>query len=234
MGKADLHIHTTASDGLLDPCDVVEYAATETDLTVIAIADHDTLEGAWKAWHWLQAHPSLRLELLWGVEVTTAWFRHLLCYWPGRPPARLPRRLTSLPVAVAAMRETGAICVAAHPTNPFSIRRRDLAALDAQGLGLTALEACSPALGRWRERRLRALARRFGLGIVGGSDSHGLLATIGAAHTCFAGSSRADLIAALQARTTDAGWGSVHVRTPLSILLRQFLRSWVEKPGLLQ
>lgn len=232
MGKADLHIHTTASDGLLGPQEVVEYAATCTDLSVIAIADHDTLEGAWKAWHWLQAHPRLRVELLWGVELTTAWFKHLLCYWPDRPPRRLPRRFQSPTRVLAEMMETGAICVAAHPTNPVSFTPRDLAIL--AGRGLTALEACNPVLGRRREGRLRVLAGRLGLGVLGGSDTHGLLQTIGATYTCFPGSSRDNLVAALLARTTDARWSGVAIRAPLATHVRQFLRSWILKPGLLQ
>lgn len=42
--KADLHIHTTASDGLLTPEQVVQ-AAHEQGIDVIAITDHDTVEG---------------------------------------------------------------------------------------------------------------------------------------------------------------------------------------------
>ena len=45
MNKADIHIHTTYSDGLMTPEEAVEYAATETELCVIAITDHDTIAG---------------------------------------------------------------------------------------------------------------------------------------------------------------------------------------------
>jgi predicted metal-dependent phosphoesterase TrpH len=44
--KADLHIHTRHSDGLASVPDVLEYASTRTDLRVVAITDHNTLEGA--------------------------------------------------------------------------------------------------------------------------------------------------------------------------------------------
>jgi len=234
MGKADLHIHTTASDSLLDPRDVVEYAASETDLDVIAITDHDTLEGAWQAWRWLQAHPSVRLQLLWGVEMTGAWFRHLLFYWPGQPPRRLPRRFLPPARLIAELRATGALCVAAHPTNPVSIAEPDLRLLAGLGLAPAGLEACSPALGRRKEARLRALARRYGLAITGGSDTHGLFQTIGAAYTSFPGRSRDDLVRALLAGNTDAGWNALPVHTPLGVLARQFLRAWLIRPGLLQ
>ncbi len=233
MGKADLHIHTTASDGLTDPRDVVEYAATQTDLDVVAIADHDTLDGAWQGWHWLQQHPALRLGLLWGVEITASWFRHLLCYWADCPPRRLPRRFLSPARLIAQMRELGAICVAAHPTNPVSFGGKDLEALGAQGLAPLAMEVCSPVLGRGREGRLRAMARALKLGVVGGSDAHGLPAVIGSAYTYFPGSGREDLVRALQQGTTDAHWAEAPARTPLAVLARQFFRAWIAKPGLL-
>lgn len=42
--SCDLHVHTTASDGLLSPLDVVLYAAAKK-LRAIGIADHDTVAG---------------------------------------------------------------------------------------------------------------------------------------------------------------------------------------------
>lgn len=44
MGKADLHIHTTASDGLCKPVDIIRLAVDQS-LTTIAITDHDTIDG---------------------------------------------------------------------------------------------------------------------------------------------------------------------------------------------
>ncbi|OPY85036.1 MAG: hypothetical protein A4E72_02047 [Syntrophus sp. PtaU1.Bin208] len=40
----DLHCHTTASDGLVSPADIIRMAAKE-GVAIIAIADHDTVEG---------------------------------------------------------------------------------------------------------------------------------------------------------------------------------------------
>jgi len=42
--KADLHVHTTASDGTLTPAEVVSLAASR-GVEVLAIADHDSAEG---------------------------------------------------------------------------------------------------------------------------------------------------------------------------------------------
>lgn len=44
MKKADLHIHTTASDGKYSPCDIVQLAIIK-ELNLISITDHDTIDG---------------------------------------------------------------------------------------------------------------------------------------------------------------------------------------------
>jgi predicted metal-dependent phosphoesterase TrpH len=43
-GRVDLHVHTTASDGKYSPTEVVRRAAG-LGLSVIAIADHDSVDG---------------------------------------------------------------------------------------------------------------------------------------------------------------------------------------------
>lgn len=43
--KPDLHMHTTASDGVLSPLELVEFAA-QRGVTHMAITDHDTFDGA--------------------------------------------------------------------------------------------------------------------------------------------------------------------------------------------
>src|SRR5258708_29512606 len=48
-GRADLHMHTTASDGWPTPHELVDHAARRASLSVIAVTDHDTIEGALRA-----------------------------------------------------------------------------------------------------------------------------------------------------------------------------------------
>ena len=43
--KPDLHMHTTASDGMLSPRELVDFAVSR-GVTIMAITDHDTLDGA--------------------------------------------------------------------------------------------------------------------------------------------------------------------------------------------
>ncbi|MCK4316631.1 MAG: PHP domain-containing protein, partial [Anaerolineae bacterium] len=46
--RVDLHIHSTASDGVFTPSEVV-HKALECELSVIALTDHDTLGGVAEA-----------------------------------------------------------------------------------------------------------------------------------------------------------------------------------------
>lgn len=62
---ADLHVHTTASDGVHSPSTVVSMAA-ETGLAALAIADHDTLGGVGEA---VEAGYRYGLEVLPAIEL---------------------------------------------------------------------------------------------------------------------------------------------------------------------
>ena len=68
MSKVDLHIHSTASDGRLSPAEVVRKSA-EAGLTVIALADHDTVDGIVPALEAAKAFP--RLKVMPCVEIST-------------------------------------------------------------------------------------------------------------------------------------------------------------------
>jgi predicted metal-dependent phosphoesterase TrpH len=62
----DLHLHTTASDGTLEPAALVARAAA-AGLSVIAVTDHDTLAGLAEA---REAADRLGVRLVNGVEIT--------------------------------------------------------------------------------------------------------------------------------------------------------------------
>ena len=68
MPKVDLHIHSTASDGRLSPAEVVGKAA-ELGLTVMAITDHDTVDGIAPALAAANVFP--QLKVIPGVEIST-------------------------------------------------------------------------------------------------------------------------------------------------------------------
>ena len=66
--KLDLHLHSTASDGHFIPEQLVSMAA-DSGLEVIAISDHDSVEGVAPALEAAQQFP--RLKVISGVEVST-------------------------------------------------------------------------------------------------------------------------------------------------------------------
>lgn len=68
MAKIDLHIHTTASDGRYAPFEIVRRAG-ELGLKVVAITDHDTVEGIPDSLEAARNYPALRV--IPGVELST-------------------------------------------------------------------------------------------------------------------------------------------------------------------
>jgi len=80
MGRADLHIHTTASDGVSSPEEVVRLAK-QAGLAAIAITDHDTVAGVREA---REAGDKLGITVVSGVEISTQMQGkdiHLLGYY---------------------------------------------------------------------------------------------------------------------------------------------------------
>jgi len=68
MGKVDLHIHSTASDGRFSSEEIVQRAVA-LGLTVIAIADHDCVDGVVPALRAARDFPELRV--IPNVEIST-------------------------------------------------------------------------------------------------------------------------------------------------------------------
>jgi len=66
MGNIDLHLHTTASDGVMTPSEIVNYAKSR-GLQAIAITDHDTIEGVEEA---LSEGRRAGLEVIPGIEIS--------------------------------------------------------------------------------------------------------------------------------------------------------------------
>jgi predicted metal-dependent phosphoesterase TrpH len=77
--RIDLHMHSTASDGVYSPAEVVQIALTN-QMDAIALTDHDNVAGIEEA---RQAAHSTHLEVLSGVELSSeddAGDRHILGY----------------------------------------------------------------------------------------------------------------------------------------------------------
>lgn len=68
--RADLHVHTTASDGEYTPSQIAALAR-EAGLTTVAVTDHDTLAGVTDAREAASTFIGKPLEVVTGVEITT-------------------------------------------------------------------------------------------------------------------------------------------------------------------
>ena len=66
MGYVDLHLHTTASDGVMSPSEIVRYAKAK-GLQAIAITDHDTIEGLEEG---LSEGKRIGIEVIPGIEIS--------------------------------------------------------------------------------------------------------------------------------------------------------------------
>lgn len=95
IGKVDLHLHSTASDGQHTPAELVEMALAR-GLLVIAITDHESTEGVEPA---LEAAKGTGLEVIAGVEISTDIPKreaHLLGYYINYRDPGLQRELRLL------------------------------------------------------------------------------------------------------------------------------------------
>ena len=69
MLNIDLHCHSTVSDGLLTPTQLVDHAATR-GVNVLALTDHDNVDGLDEARHAAEAKG---ITFINGVEISVSW-----------------------------------------------------------------------------------------------------------------------------------------------------------------
>jgi predicted metal-dependent phosphoesterase TrpH len=134
-GRADLHLHTTHSDGTYTPEQLVELAR-RCGLAAIAVTDHDTLSAVAVA----RAAAPRGLEIIAGVEISTEYAGrelHLLAYFvdPDHPGLNVALhgvrqgRIERFRAMVERLRRQGVSVSDETPTEPAALGRPHLAAL---------------------------------------------------------------------------------------------------------
>ena len=193
MGLADLHIHSTFSDGVATVEAILYHASAHTDLDVIAITDHDCIEGALQA---LAMAPDFRIDVVPGCEICTAEGDLLALFItekvaPGQSYVATAQQVRAL----------GGLPFAPHPFDVLakSVGARRLRRIQAEHPGLLAgLEVFNGSLvTSLGNRRAEKLRWELGLPGIGNSDAH-MLEDIGVARTTFAGYSPEALRTALE------------------------------------
>jgi len=201
-GRADLHTHTNASDGWPTPQQLVEHAARQAGLDLIAVTDHDTIEGALRAAE--HAARRSRLQVIIGEEVSSR-DGHII----GLFLERRVRPGLSAAATVHSIHEQGGIAIAAHP---FWRTQRQGRTGPVHGVGWLAAELPFDAVEVENATPgfyvFNQLARRLNLGLgaaeFGGSDAH-IVDAVGRAFTAFPGKTPAELRTALETGQTRAG-----------------------------
>jgi hypothetical protein len=225
MALADPHCHTTASDGMVTPVELVD-AAVKAGLDLIAVTDHDTMASVDEV---RSRGEAAGLTVVPGQEVTTKWpaQTHILGWFLEKPV----KRGMSLEDTVAAVHEQGGLVIVPHPFMPVyfgSIQPGMLRRL-VETQRVDGIEMLSTVpMGASRRKLLHEFydANRDRLGAaIGASDCHFGWNDLGRALTSFEG----DFRTAVMEATTKPVLG-VRRRVPTGIVLRQQWRALVDLP----
>jgi len=198
--KADIHIHSNHSDGLASVPEIMEYVQHRTDLQVIAITDHNTLEGARFAESLADLYD---FEVVVGEEVSSKQGHVIGLYLqeevrPGMSAAD----------TVRAIEEQNGIAVIAHPFSAkgvFGPTGRNLFAAAANDWAFHAFEVYNslPFLVWANSMAAKTIAGGSGVAATGGSDAH-VLEAVGNGYTLFRGTSAEDLRTSIENLETRA------------------------------
>lgn len=214
MGIADLHTHTIYSyDGTASVSSVLK-RAKQIGLDLLAITDHDEINGALKA---LELAPKYGVEVIPGIEITTAEGDLLALNITQMVDRDLPLTETVLRVG-----ERGGFCIAPHPM--------------AGGFGMKSLSAYSimkalrnpevarilvgietynaTTLDRMSNHYAHILGEHLGIARFGNSDAH-VAEAIGLGVTEFEGHTTKDLLKEIRKRKTivrkKKEWTSIRI-----------------------
>ena len=183
--------------------ELLAYVEEQTDLSLIAIAEHDDL-GAAVAAREAWSRGRYRFEVILAEEVTTLE-GHLLALFIEEPVASLK----PLEPTLEAVHRLGGLCVIPHPMSWLtrSVGQRTIERILRDGNGsvpFDGMEFGQSLAARITRKKARRLNReRYHLPEVGGSDAH-FLQAVGAAYTAFEGTSSEDLRRALTTGGTSA------------------------------
>ncbi len=204
LGKADLHMHSTYSDGLGRIEQILHHVQHNTDLDVIALTDHDVIEGSLRARDlWLKGN--YRFDFIVGEEISTKE-GHMLALFVEK---LIPRGL-SMERSIDLVHEQGGLAIVAHPLNPIfrhSCQRYVLDRIYAnRDVWLDGIETWNASFCGIGANRVAMNANRemYGWAEVGNSDAH-TLGAIGRGRTWFEGKTAQDVRASIEAGLSAPG-----------------------------
>jgi predicted metal-dependent phosphoesterase TrpH len=197
LGRADLHMHSSYSDGIGTIQQILHHVEHNTDLNVIAITDHDVVEGALRARdHWVKG--DYRFDFIVGEEISTREGHMLALFIEKRIPPDL-----SIERSIDLVHEQGGLAIVAHPLNPIfrhSCQREVLDRIFAtSNVWLDGIETWNASFCGIYANRLAMRTNRevYGWPELGNSDAHTLNA-IGRGCTWFEGTTAQDVRATIE------------------------------------
>lgn len=218
MAYADLHIHSSFSyDGTSDIETILRYTATQTNLSIIAITDHNEIAGALLA---EKLAPAYGLQVITGSEVSTSEGHLLALFIRERIPAGRPLYDTLMYV-----KKLGGTCIVPHPgarfTSSVSLAKIHTLLEDAQASQvLSGMEIFNAGLLRTNSNAQAAnFALEHEISMVAGSDAH-ICRCIGNGATGFVGSTLDELRHALEMHQT-------HILQHYPVSTRNIIGGWL-------
>jgi hypothetical protein len=191
----NFHLHTHCSDGQLHPLDLIQQAVHH-GLKGLAITDHHSVMGYYKALDWLAGErarsPHQSFPILWsGVEITATVLEvevHILGYGfepqhsrlqgylQGQSPRGAARDSRQV---IDAIQQAGGVAVLAHPARYRKPPEALIPTVAEQGIDGVESYYCYSNADPWapshRETQVvKQLAREFNLLQTCGTDTHGL------------------------------------------------------------
>ena len=226
-GRADLHMHTSLSDGRGTTQQMLDYAAQYCNLDVIAITDHDVLDASLWACSQQGRYP---FEIVPGVEVTSAE-GHVLALWVTEP---IPTRM-SLAETVSAIHEQDGIAILAHPLDPAITPRASWRYFRHPEvlikIGIDAVEVLNAGAFTPGSNRLAyEVFRHMPLPHVGSSDAH-MPMSIGSGLTRFKGHTAADLRYSFEMGLTAAEGNPWQITTYLRLFITSLQKKQSDSLG---
>jgi predicted metal-dependent phosphoesterase TrpH len=202
-------MHSTYSDGIGSIEQILRYTQRRTSLAVIAITDHDAIDGALRARD-LWAMSKYRFDFIVGEEISTQ-DGHLLALFIEkrvRPGLSMER-------SIDLIHEQGGLAIVAHPLNRifrYSCQREVLDRIArSQEVWLDGIETWNASFcGIYANRVAMSTNRRvYGWPELGNSDAH-TLSSIGSGYTWFHGRTAQEVRECVESGLTAPGgklWG---------------------------
>lgn len=220
--KADYHIHSSIGDAIASPEEIVDYCEKLTDLSVIAITDHDQIKGGIIAKEYAMKK-KYKIEVIVGEEVSTLR-GHLI----GLFMKKRIKRYSNLIDTIKEIHNQGGICIVPHPLSwlTTSIGERAFRKViehKDNDVYFDAVELINPAIaGRITDNKAKKINDSYwNLSVVGGSDAHSLDG-IGIAYTIFKGKTTEDFRNSIKNKTTKYGGRYINFKEHWILFVEKF------------